>query len=54
LGRMGWKRNSLVVGEVVTVYMNPTRDGTHGGNMIKVVRPDGTVMGGRPPPGGAP
>jgi hypothetical protein len=54
LGRMGWKRNSVVPGDVVTVYFNPTRNGTHGGSMVKVVRPDGTVIGGPPPAGTAP
>jgi Family of unknown function (DUF6152) len=45
LGRMGWKRNSIAHGEVVTVYLNPLRDGGHGGNMIKVVRADGSTVG---------
>jgi hypothetical protein len=54
LGRMGWARNSVVPGDVVTVFINPTRDGTHGGNMVKVVRADGTVLGGRPAGGATP
>jgi len=45
LGRMGWKRNSVVPGDVVTVYSNPLRSGGRGGNMVKVVRSDGTVIG---------
>ncbi len=45
LGRMGWKRNSVVPGDVVTVYSNPLRNGSRGGNMVKVVRSDGTVIG---------
>ena len=53
LGRMGWKRDSMVRGDVVTVYFNPTRDGTRGGNMIKVVRPNGTVIGTTPAAGAA-
>ena len=48
LGRMGWKRNSVVPGDVVTVYSNPLRTGAHGGNMIKVVRADGTEIGAVP------
>jgi hypothetical protein len=53
LGRMGWTRKSMLPGDVVTVYFNPTRDGSRGGNMIKVVRPDGTVIAARPAPGAA-
>ena len=54
LGRMGWKRNSMAPGDVVTVYFNPTRDGSHGGNMVKVLRPDGTLIGGTQQAGAAP
>lgn len=53
LGRMGWTRNSMLPGDVVTVYFNPTRDGSRGGNMIKVVRPDGTVIAARSASGAA-
>jgi Family of unknown function (DUF6152) len=45
LRRMGWARSSVAPGDVVTVYYNPVRDGSHGGNMIKVLCPDGTVVG---------
>jgi hypothetical protein len=45
LRRMGWQRNTVMPGDVVTVYANPMRDGSHGGNMIKIVRPDGTLVG---------
>jgi len=47
LGRMGWKRNSLKPGDEITAYFNPTRDGTHGGNLVKVMLSDGTVIGGQ-------
>jgi hypothetical protein len=47
LGRMGWKRNSLKPGDEITAYVNPTRDGTHGGNLVKVMLADGTVIGGQ-------
>lgn len=46
LGRMGWKRNSLKAGDEITAYFNPTRDGTRGGNMVKVVLADGRTIGG--------
>ena len=46
LGRMGWKRNSLKAGDEVTAYFNPTRDGSRGGNLVKVMLTDGTTVGG--------
>jgi hypothetical protein len=44
LGRMGWKRNSVAAGDVITVYFNPTRNGSHGGNLVKIVRADGSQV----------
>lgn len=46
LGREGWKRNSLLAGQKVTVLINPLRDGSHGGNLISVTLPDGVTLGG--------
>jgi hypothetical protein len=46
LGREGWKKNSLMAGQKVTVLINPLRDGTHGGNLISVTLPDGVTLGG--------
>jgi hypothetical protein len=46
LGREGWKRNSLLAGQKVTVVIHPLRDGTHGGNLISVTLPDGVTLGG--------
>lgn len=54
LGRMGWKRDSLKPGDTVTAYFNPTRDGSHGGNLVKIMRPDGTVIGNTMNTGNAP
>jgi hypothetical protein len=48
IGRMGWKRNSLKPGDEITAFFNPTRDGSHGGNLVKVTRADGTVVGDSP------
>jgi hypothetical protein len=48
LSRMGWKRNSITHGEVVTVYANPLRSGAYGGNMVKIHRADGTLVGSAP------
>jgi hypothetical protein len=46
LVRSGWKRNSLEPGQKVTVSIYPMRDGTHGGNLISVILPDGVTLGG--------
>jgi hypothetical protein len=46
LSRDGWKKNSLVPGQKVTVLISPLRDGTHGGNLISVTLPDGVTLGG--------
>jgi hypothetical protein len=48
LSRMGWKRNSIKPGDKITAYFNPIRDGSHGGNLIKVELADGTVVGAHP------
>jgi len=40
LGAWVWKRNSLKPGDEITAYFNPTRDGTHGGNLVKVMLSD--------------
>lgn len=48
LSRMGWKRNSVGHGDVVTVYINPLKDGGHGGNMVKILRSDGSQVGSAP------
>lgn len=44
LARNGWKRSSLTPGDVVTVSMNPLRDGSPGGSLVKVVFPDGRQL----------
>lgn len=46
LSRMGWKKNTLKPGDKVTVTINPTRDGSLGGNMVSIVRADGSKVGG--------
>jgi hypothetical protein len=46
LSRDGWKKNSLVEGQKVTVVIYPLRDGTNGGNLISVTLPDGVTLGG--------
>jgi hypothetical protein len=47
----GWKRTSLVVGDRVTMYVNPLKnaitlnDGSHGSLYVGVVLADGTKLG---------
>ena len=47
LGRLGWKKNSVKPGDKVTVLVNPTRDGAHGGALISLTDPTGKKIGGR-------
>jgi hypothetical protein len=46
LGRMGWKKTSLKVGDQVTVTASPAKDGSHFGLMRNIVGPDGRPIGG--------
>jgi hypothetical protein len=41
---VGWNRNSLSPGDVVTIYMYPARNGTPLGRLARVVYPDGKVL----------
>ena len=52
LTRQGWRRSSLKAGDVVTVTINPLRDGKKGGLFNSVVLPDGKVMVGERPTNG--
>ena len=45
LKRQGWKSTSLKPGDVVTLVLNPLRDGTKGGLFVSVTLSDGTVLG---------
>ena len=44
LYRGGWKPDSLKAGDKVTVQIHPMRDGTNGGQVMKVTFPDGRVL----------
>jgi Family of unknown function (DUF6152) len=46
LGRMGWKRNSLKLGDEVTVVIHPLRTGEKGGNMVSIQDKNGVPIGG--------
>ena len=49
LGRQGWKRTTLKAGDVVTVTINPLRDGKKGGLFNSIVLPGGKKLGGEKP-----
>ncbi len=46
LGRQGWKRNTLKVGDAVQITVHPLRDGQPGGSFVRAVLPDGRTLGG--------
>jgi hypothetical protein len=45
LARAGWRPKTVVAGDMVTVSIHPLKDGSHGGQLLKVTLPDGRVMG---------
>ena len=45
LARDGWKPKTLTPGMNVSVTIHPLRDGTNGGQFLKVTLPDGSEMG---------
>ena len=47
LSRFGWKRNSLKVGDKVTITFHPLRDGGKGGSFNSVTLPNGRVLSGQ-------
>jgi hypothetical protein len=47
LHRAGWKPHSLQPGDKVMVSFHPLRDGSHGGRLITVTLPDGSVLNGQ-------
>jgi hypothetical protein len=44
LVRNGWKRDSLKPGDKITVTVHPLHDGSPGGDLVKVVFPDGRSL----------
>ena len=44
LGRAGWSRNSIKVGDTITIHFSPAKDGTHTGLVARVTLADGTVL----------
>ena len=45
LARAGWRPKTVVAGDKVTVSIHPLKDGSPGGQLLKVTLPNGTVMG---------
>jgi hypothetical protein len=41
LPRVGWNRNSVKPGDVLTIAVYPARNGTHIGRLSRVIFPDG-------------
>lgn len=41
---VGWNRNSLTPGDVVTIDINPARNGTKLGRLLRVTTTDGKVL----------
>jgi hypothetical protein len=41
VARVGWNRNSVKVGDVVTIELFPAKNGAHVGRLKRVVFPDG-------------
>jgi hypothetical protein len=55
LRRQGWRATSVKAGDMVTVKINPLRDGTPGGLFNSVTLPDGSTLGeATMPPGSGP
>jgi hypothetical protein len=52
LGRNGWTKRSLKVGDKVTLQIHPLKDGRKGGFMASVKLADGTVLFNLPSRGG--
>ena len=41
---VGWNRNSLTPGDVVTIDINPAKNGTNLGRLLRVTTPSGKVL----------
>lgn len=44
LSRHNWTKHTLKPGDVVTVTINPLKDGRNGGDLIKIIMADGTQI----------
>jgi hypothetical protein len=50
LSRQGWKRNTLKVGDDITVMIHPLKSGEPGGSFMSATFADGSPVGNRPNP----
>lgn len=50
LYRMGWTKDSVKVGDKITMQVHPLKDGTAGGQIMQVTTSDGHVFGRGGPP----
>ena len=44
LERRGWTKNTLAIGDKVTLTFHPLKDGSTGGSFVKVMLPNGKEM----------
>jgi Family of unknown function (DUF6152) len=49
MARVGWDKNSLSAGDVVKIDVNPAKNGTKFGRLLRVTRPDGKTLEYREP-----
>ena len=42
--RQGWKRDIMKPGDKVTVVLNPMKDGSPGGSLVRVTMPSGLTL----------
>ncbi len=42
--RQGWKRDIMKAGDKVTVVLNPMKDGSPGGSLVRVTMPSGLTL----------
>jgi hypothetical protein len=50
LAKFGWKRESLKPGDKIIASINPLRDGSVGGSLVKVILENGRELDARAPP----
>jgi hypothetical protein len=50
LYRMGWTKDSVKVGDKITMEVHPLKDGTTGGQIVRVTTAEGKVFGRGGPP----
>jgi hypothetical protein len=44
LTNQGWNRNSVISGDIVSIDLNPARNGTRFGRLLVVTKADGTIL----------